>query len=79
MSENAHLPFGKLMALSKVEGESRKVAKCRIILDPGSHAAPQDLPGMTDCDTACEEMPTPQRQACPVLDMGVEMRIIQER
>ena len=32
--------------------------------------------GMTDCDTACEEMPSAGRQAWPVLDTGVEVRII---
>jgi len=29
--------------------ESRKPAKDRIILDPGSHPAPRDLAGMTNC------------------------------
>jgi hypothetical protein len=31
--------------------ESRKVAKNRNILDPGSHPVSRDLAGMTNCDT----------------------------
>ncbi len=32
--------------------ESRKPKKIQNILDPGSHPAPRDLAGMTNCDTA---------------------------
>jgi len=32
--------------------ESRKVVENQIILDPGSHPAPRDLAGMTNCDNA---------------------------
>jgi hypothetical protein len=31
--------------------ESRKIAENQMILDPGSHPAPRDLAGMTNCDT----------------------------
>jgi hypothetical protein len=44
--------FDRLTTLSEVEGESRKIAENKIILDPGSHPAPRDLAGMTNCDTA---------------------------
>ncbi len=42
----------RLTTLSEAEGESRKIAGTRIILDPGSHPAPRDLAGITNCHTA---------------------------
>jgi hypothetical protein len=42
--------FDMLTTLSEVEGESRKIAE-KNILDPGSHPAPRDLAGMTNCNT----------------------------
>ena len=44
--------FDMLTTLSEVEGESRKLSGNQLILDPGSHPAPQDLAGMTYYDTA---------------------------
>jgi len=44
--------FDRLTTLSEVEGESRNLVVNRIVLDPGSHHAPRDLAGMTNCDTA---------------------------
>jgi hypothetical protein len=41
--------FDRLTTLSEVEGESRKISENKIILDPGSHPAPRDLAGMTNC------------------------------
>jgi hypothetical protein len=43
--------FDRLTTLSKVEGESRNIAENQNILDPGSHPAPRDLAGMTNCET----------------------------
>jgi hypothetical protein len=50
--------FERLSSLSEVEGESRRILKYQIILDPGSHPAsvfaeaspdrPRDLAGMTN-------------------------------
>jgi hypothetical protein len=33
VSENAHLPFDRLIVLSRVEGESREIVENQIILD----------------------------------------------
>jgi hypothetical protein len=35
--------------------EFRKLSGNQVTLDPGSHPAPRDLAGMTNCDTASRE------------------------
>jgi hypothetical protein len=43
--------------------ESRKVGENQNILDPGSHPAPRDLAGMTNCDAvAFEEGDVPLKE-----------------
>ena len=55
--------FDRLTTLSEVEGESRKIVSYQIILDPGSHPAPRDLAGMTNCDTASSGVGSLQKGA----------------
>jgi hypothetical protein len=59
--------FERLTTLSEVEGESRKIGRNQIIVDPGSRPARQDLAGMT--------WPLMRGgQACPGLDPGERVR-----